>query len=119
MLHDSAAANTPEVPEPTGPSYESPTELKLSTVGKTIGQNYRTYHEVSEQLIQLQDWIRDQVVLYNTVKPSTDLDATEPTNWSNRFNPYHQVHPNNNMCQARVKYSGLLSMIESFDLMDR
>ena len=91
-------------------SYESPTELKLSTVGKTIGQNYRIYHELSEQLIQLQNWIKDQVVLYNTVKP---------TNWSNRFNPYHQVHPNNNMCQARVKYSGLLSMIESFDLMDR
>lgn len=39
VLHDSAAANTPEVPDPTGPSYESPTELNLSTVGETIGQN--------------------------------------------------------------------------------
>ena len=70
VLHDSAATNTPEVPDPTGTSYESPTELKLSTVGSTIGQNYRTYHEVSEQLIQLQDWIKDQVVLFNTVKPT-------------------------------------------------
>lgn len=70
VLHDSAATNTPEVPEPTGPSYESPTELKLSTVGETIGKNYRTYHEVSEQLIQLQDWIKDQVDLFNTVKPT-------------------------------------------------
>ena len=39
VLHDSAAANTPEVPDSTGPSYESPTELNLSTVGEPIGQN--------------------------------------------------------------------------------
>lgn len=68
VLHDSAAANTPEVPNATGPSYESPTELKLSTVGSTVGQNYQTYHEVREQLIQLQDWIKDQVNLFNTTK---------------------------------------------------
>jgi hypothetical protein len=67
VLHDSAATNTPEVPNTTGPSYEDPTNLKLSTIGTTVGQNYKTYHEVREQLIQLQDWIKDQVVLFNTV----------------------------------------------------
>ena len=67
VLHDSAATNTPEVPNTTGPSYEDPTNLKLSTIGTTVGQNYKTHHEVREQLIQLQDWIKDQVVLFNTV----------------------------------------------------
>lgn len=60
-LHDAAAKNV--VPDATRAADENPSRVKISTATRTIAGNYNTCNEVREQLISLQDWIRQQQVL--------------------------------------------------------
>lgn len=56
-LHDAAAKNTePVMP----PDVNAPIKLALSDATTTIVKNYNTCHEIREQLISLQDWVRKQ-----------------------------------------------------------
>jgi hypothetical protein len=63
LLHDSASRN--EVPDASGSTNEGTSEVKLSGVGKTITENYTTYHQVAEQLRSLQEWVKEQKRIYN------------------------------------------------------
>jgi len=63
LLHDSASRN--EVPDSSGVTNERASEVKLSGVGKTITENYTTYHQVAEQLRSLQEWVKEQKRIYN------------------------------------------------------
>lgn len=62
--HD-AAANPDSVPTTATESYDSATDVKLSTVAETVVDNYVKYHEVVEQLRALQDWVNTQDQLIN------------------------------------------------------
>lgn len=57
-LHNSAAKN--ELPNTTRVANESPSGVALSTTTKTVVENYNLFHELRQQLISLQDWIREQ-----------------------------------------------------------
>ena len=63
VLHDSAAKN--EVPDTSAGIDGSPSGIKLSTVGETVTINYNNYHQLSEQLKALQDWVTSQEKIYN------------------------------------------------------
>jgi hypothetical protein len=63
VLHDSAAKN--EVPDTSTGIDGSPSGIKLSTVGETVTINYNNYHQLSEQLKALQDWVSSQEKIYN------------------------------------------------------
>jgi hypothetical protein len=63
LLHDSASRN--EVPDASGATNERASDVKLSGVGKTITENYTTYHQVAEQLRSLQEWVKEQKRIYN------------------------------------------------------
>lgn len=63
VLHDSASRN--EIPDTTRGANEGTSPIKISEVGTTIVDNYTTYHQVSEQLKSLQDWVRTQLSIYN------------------------------------------------------
>jgi hypothetical protein len=63
VLHDSASRN--EVPDSTRGVDERASEVKLSGIASTVSENYTTYHQVSEQLKSLQEWIRSQQSIYN------------------------------------------------------
>lgn len=62
-LLDASAKN--EVPESTGTTNDTPTNIKLSGVAESVTRNYGTYYEISEQLKSLQDWVRQQKELDN------------------------------------------------------
>jgi uncharacterized membrane-anchored protein YhcB (DUF1043 family) len=63
LLHDSAAKN--EVPDTSKGIDGSASGVNLSTVGETISINYNNYHQLSEQLKALQDWVTSQEKIYN------------------------------------------------------
>ena len=63
LLHDSAAKN--EVPDTSKGIDGSASGTNLSTVGETISINYNNYHQLSEQLKALQDWVSSQEKIYN------------------------------------------------------
>lgn len=63
LLHDSASRN--EIPEPSGIANEAASGVKISGVGKTVAENYTTYHQVAEQLKSLQEWVKEQKRIYN------------------------------------------------------
>lgn len=63
LLHDSAAKN--EVPNTTKGIDGSASGTNLSTIGETITINYNNYHQLSEQLKALQDWVISQEKIYN------------------------------------------------------
>ncbi len=63
VLHDSASRN--EVPDSTRGVDEGASKVKLSGIAETVTQNYTTYHQVSEQLKALQDWVKQQQSIYN------------------------------------------------------
>lgn len=63
LLHDSAAKG--EVPDTSRGSNEATSGVALSTVGKTVTENYTTYHQVAEQLRSLQEWVAEQQKIYN------------------------------------------------------
>ena len=55
-LHDAAASNA--IPRAPGIADASPADIALSTVATTLVDNYQRCHENAEQLIALQDWVR-------------------------------------------------------------
>lgn len=57
-LHNSAAKN--ELPDPSRVANESPSGVTLSTTTKTVVENYNLANEIRQQLISLQEWIREQ-----------------------------------------------------------
>lgn len=63
LLHDSAAKN--EIPDTTTGVDGSASRVNLSAVGETISINYNSYHQLSEQLKALQDWVSSQEKIYN------------------------------------------------------
>ena len=63
LLHDSAAKN--EVPDTSTGVNGSASGTNLSTIGETISINYNNYHQLSEQLKALQDWVNSQEKIYN------------------------------------------------------
>lgn len=58
VLHNGAVHN--QVPDTSRAADESPSGVALSTTTKIVVDNYNTYHEVSQQLISLQKWIKEQ-----------------------------------------------------------
>jgi activator of HSP90 ATPase len=63
LLHDSAAKN--EVPDASTGANGTSSGVNLSTVGETITINYNNYHQLSERLKALQDWVSSQERIYN------------------------------------------------------
>ena len=63
LLHDSAAKN--EVPDTSKGIDGSASGVDLSTVGETVSINYNNYHQLSEKLKALQDWVTQQEQIYN------------------------------------------------------
>lgn len=63
MLHDSAAKN--EVPDSSTGANGTPSGVNLSAVGETVTINYNNYHQLSERLKALQDWVSAQERIYN------------------------------------------------------
>ena len=63
LLHDSAAKN--EVPDTSKGVDGTTSGVNLSTVGETVTINYNNYHQLSERLKALQDWVSSQEKIYN------------------------------------------------------
>ena len=63
LLHDSAAKN--EVPDTSKGIDGTPSGVGLSTIGETVTINYNNYHQLSERLKALQDWVAQQEKIYN------------------------------------------------------
>jgi hypothetical protein len=63
VLHNSAVKN--EVPNTAREFNEKSSGVELSTVGKTVVENYTSCNETREQLRSLQDWVKEQEKLYN------------------------------------------------------
>ena len=63
LLHDSASRN--EVPDSSRGVDEGASSVKLSEVATTVSENYTLYHQVSQQLKSLQEWVKDQQSIYN------------------------------------------------------
>jgi len=63
LLHDSASRN--EVPNSSRGVDEGASSVKLSGVANTVTENYTLYHQVSQQLNSLQEWVREQQSIYN------------------------------------------------------
>ena len=63
LLHDSAAKN--EVPDTSKGVDGSTSGINLSTIGETVTINYNNYHQLSERLKALQDWVSSQEKIYN------------------------------------------------------
>jgi hypothetical protein len=63
LLHDSASKN--EVPDSSTGANGTASGVNLSTVGETITINYNNYHQLSERLKALQDWVSSQERIYN------------------------------------------------------
>ena len=63
VLHDAAAKG--EVPDSSRDSNEAASGIALSSVGKTVTQNYTICHQTEEQLKALQEWVRTQEKIYN------------------------------------------------------
>jgi hypothetical protein len=61
-LHDGAVAGS-AIPLAPGQSDDDPARVDLPAVGATIAANYGTYAVVRQQLIDLQNWVRDQQAL--------------------------------------------------------
>ena len=58
LLHDAAAKG--DVPAPPGESDAAPAGVELSTVAATVAENYGTYAEIRQRLIDLQAWVTAQ-----------------------------------------------------------
>ena len=63
LLHDSAAKN--EVPDTSKGVDGTSSGVGLSTIGETVTINYNNYHQLSERLKALQDWVAQQEKIYN------------------------------------------------------
>ena len=63
LLHNSAAKN--EVPDTSKGVDGTSSGVGLSTIGETVTINYNNYHQLSERLKALQDWVAQQEKIYN------------------------------------------------------
>ena len=63
VLHNSASKN--EIPDSARGIDGTASGLKLSTTLETVIGNYVLYHETSEQLKALQEWVKAQEKIYN------------------------------------------------------
>jgi ABC-type nickel/cobalt efflux system permease component RcnA len=63
VLHDSAAKN--EIPDTSKGVDGTSSGVNLSSVGETVSINYNNYHQLSERLKALQDWVAQQEKIYN------------------------------------------------------
>lgn len=63
LLHDSASRN--EIPNSTRGIDEGASSVKLSEVTATVTDNYTLYHQVSQQLKSLQEWVKEQQSIYS------------------------------------------------------
>lgn len=55
-LHDAAADG--QLSDPAGPADAAPAGIALSAAAETVADNYQRCHENAEQLIALQEWVR-------------------------------------------------------------
>lgn len=58
LVHDSAASGS--VPAPPSGLDGTPSGVDLSTVAEVVAENYGTYQEIRQRLIDLQDWVAKQ-----------------------------------------------------------
>lgn len=65
VLHDSAAKAI--LPDSTGGIYEGTSDIKISEVGRTIAENYGTFHETREQVKAWQEWYTVQKGLFDKI----------------------------------------------------
>lgn len=63
VLHDSASKN--EIPDTSSSTNAESSGVALSSVATTVVGNYTTCHEVREQLKSLQEWVKNQELIYN------------------------------------------------------
>ena len=63
VLHNSAAKN--EISDSSTGANGTPSGVNLSAVGETVTINYNNYHQLSERLKALQDWVSSQERIYN------------------------------------------------------
>lgn len=63
-LHNSAAEGT--IPEGPRSSDEEASPFKINQVADTVIDNYLSCRENTEQLISLQQWVKEQEVLFNS-----------------------------------------------------
>ena len=69
MLHNKAAnSRETKVSDATFNPNATTSGTKLSTVAETVTVNYSKYHELSQQLISLQNWVKEQEKLWNNNK---------------------------------------------------
>ena len=59
-LLDAAALGVPAVPDPAGRPHDAPAGLGLDTVARSVVDNDETCNAVRDQLVSLQDWVREQ-----------------------------------------------------------
>jgi hypothetical protein len=66
-LHDKAASTpgTTEIPQSPANPDGTTTEIRISDYSTKVIENYSVCHKNSEQLIALQNWIKQQQLLYN------------------------------------------------------
>lgn len=57
-IHDAAAGGT--LPEAPSSADAAPSGVEISTVAETVAENYGTYAEIRQRLIDLQDWVARQ-----------------------------------------------------------
>lgn len=66
LAHNSAARepSAPSIPDAPGQSPDDPSGVKLSEALATVEANYGTYYQTRAQLIELQNWIKEQQALH-------------------------------------------------------
>lgn len=68
--HDRAASGAPaSLPDPAGPSNDAPSGVALSTVSRTLAENYGQCIADSGRLLDLQEWIRAQAAEWAKTDP--------------------------------------------------
>lgn len=67
-LHDGAAANV--LPGPSEPADADPAGIALSAATEVIADNYTTCHATRNELVSLQQWVRESHAKVNNGKES-------------------------------------------------
>jgi hypothetical protein len=56
-----------EAPVPLSELPADPTKLELSIIADSVAKNYATAFQTRVQLEELQSWLKQQLLLYNTL----------------------------------------------------
>ena len=59
-LHDASASGLSHLPDPSPGADAAPSGVALSEVATVVGSNYGSYHQIADQLTQLQNWVSQQ-----------------------------------------------------------